>query len=279
MEASIKRSEAVINENDKKIDEARAKIRELEDEIRRLRDKADALRAKYTELEIKVERLRTDISVAEAKEDKINAEIDRNINRINFEKKKIAQDELDDLNRMIEVLKELVPTTEAEIDRHYYYCYGEGSVQVEKTGGVVVYIIKGERFGDYIHNAYGKSVKVPAVRGDVHFRRVDVFGNAYTAKYGHPYPHQEYSGSDLSIKDSFGCLAPSQCKKGYGTISAIEAEYIYATSNDGRKQKFKVAACSRIESTTEVPKVGQKFYWSAVHSGADGYNLYTASCW
>ena len=279
LEASIKRSEAVINENDKKIDEARAKIRELEDEIRRLRDKADALRAKYTELEIKVERLRTDISVAEAKEDKINAEIDRNINRINFEKKKIAQDELDDLNRMIEVLKELVPTTEAEIDRHYYYCYGEGSVQVEKTGGVVVYIIKGERFGDYIHNAYGKSVKVPAVRGDVHFRRVDVFGNAYTAKYGHPYPHQEYSGSDLSIKDSFGCLAPSQCKKGYGTISAIEAEYIYATSNDGRKQKFKVAACSRIESTTEVPKVGQKFYWSAVHSGADGYDLYTASCW
>ena len=60
-----------------------------------------------------MERLRTDISVAEAKEDKINAEIDRNIDRINFEKKKIAQDELDDLNRMIDALKELVPTTES----------------------------------------------------------------------------------------------------------------------------------------------------------------------
>ena len=84
----------------------------MEEEIRQLRDKADILRGKYTALEIKVERLRTEISVAEAKEDAINAEIDKNINRINFEKKKIAQDELDDLNRMIAVLKELVPTVE-----------------------------------------------------------------------------------------------------------------------------------------------------------------------
>lgn len=94
-----------------------------------------------------MERLRTDISIAEEKEDKINAEIDRNIDRINFEKRKIAQDELDDLNNMIEKLKNLIPTTEKEIDRHYYFCYGKGSVQIEETGGVLVYIIKGERFG------------------------------------------------------------------------------------------------------------------------------------
>ena len=278
LEVSIKRSEAVIAENDKKIDEARAKIRDLEDEIRRLRDKADSLRAKYTELEIKVERLRTDISVAEAKEDKINAEIDRNINRINFEKKKIAQDELDDLNRMIRVLKELVPTTENEIDRHYYYCYGEGAVQVEKTGGVVVYIVKGERFGDYIHNAYGKSVKVAAVRGDVHFRRVDVFGPAYTNKYGYPFAGN-LDGNELSFKNDFSCLNPSAARHGYGTISAIEAEYIHVSSHDGRKIRFRVGACSRIEAITDVPKVGQNFYYTGVPSGADGYNLYAASCW
>ena len=70
---------------------------------------------------------------------------------------------------MIKKLKDLVPTTEKEIDRHYYYCYGEGSVQVEKTGDVVVYIIKGERFGDYLHNAYGKSVAVPNLQKDYKF--------------------------------------------------------------------------------------------------------------
>ena len=279
LEASIKKSEAVIAENDRKIEEARAKIRVLEEEIRNLRDKADHLRAKYTELEIKVERLRTDISVAEAKEDRINAEIDRNIDRINFEKKKIAQDELDDLNRMIAALKELVPTTESEIDRHYYYCYGEGAVQVEKTGGVIVYIVKGERFGQYIHSAYGKSVKIPAVHGDVHFRKVDIFGAPWTNKYGYPFVANELKGDGLSFKNDFGCLNPSAARKGYGTISAIEADHIYCSDHDGRKIKFKLGACSRIESTTEVPKVGQNFYYSGVPSGADGYNLYQASCW
>ena len=279
LEASIKKSEWVIAENDKKIDEARAKIRELEEEIRQLRDKADHLRAKYTELEIKVERLRTDISVAEAKEDKINAEIDRNIDRINFEKKKIAQDELDDLNRMIDALKELVPTTESEIDRHYYYCYGEGAVQVEKTGGVIVYIVKGERFGHYLHSAYGKSVKVPAVHGDVHFRKVDVFGAPWTNKYGYPFVDTDLRGKELSFGKGFGCLNPSAAKKGYGTISAIEAGAIHVSNHDGRKYKFNIGACSRIESTSEVPKVGQNFYWTGVPSGADGYNLYKASCW
>ena len=277
LEASIKKSEGIIAENDKRIDEARAKIRALEEEIRRLRDKADALRARYTELEIKVERLRTDISVAEAKEDKINAEIDRYIDRINFEKKKIAQDELDDLNHMIGVLKELIPTTQKEIDRHYYYCYGEGSVQTEQTGGVVVYIVRGERFGQYIHSAYGKSVKVPAVRGDVHFRVVDVFGAPWTNKYGYPFPNSR--NGEISFQSDFGCLNPSAARSGYGTISAIESEYIYASTDDGRSHKFRVGTCTRIESATEVPKVGQNFFYTGVPSGADGYNLYRASCW
>ena len=276
LEASIAKSEAIIRENDKKIDAARAKIRDLEDEIRRLRDKVDALRARYTELEIKVERLRTDISVAEAKEDKINAEIDRYVDRINFEKKKIAQDELDDLNHMIGVLKDLIPTTEKEIDRHYYYCYGEGSVTTEQTGGVVVYIVRGERFGEYIHNAYGKSVKVPAVRGDVSFRRVNIFGNPWTNKYGYPFPH---SRDGSSLNNDFGCLNPSAAKSGYGTISGIEGSDIFVSSHDGRRLQFRVGSCSRIESTTEVPKVGQNFFYTAVPSGADGYNIYTASCW
>ena len=246
LEASIRRSEAVISENEKKIDEARQKIRELEEEIRRLRDKADSLRGKYTELEIKVERLRTDISVAEAKEDKINAEIDRTIDRINFEKKKIAQDELDDLNHMIDVLKELVPTTEREIDRHYYYCYGEGSVQVEKTGDVVVYIVKGERFGDYIHSAYGKSVKVPAVRGDVHFNRVNIFGAPWTNKYGYPFVDTSLKGRDLAFGGDFSCLNPSAAYKSCGTVASVDAHQIHVTSHNGKGYILKVGACSRI---------------------------------
>ena len=147
---------------------------------------------------------------------------------------------------MIKALKELVPTTESEIDRHYYYCYGEGAVQIEKTGGVVVYIVKGERFGHYIHSAYGKSVKVPVVHGDVHFRKVNVFADPWVSKYGYPFVNQDLKGTDFNFKDDFSCLNPSAARKGYGTISAIEANQIYVSSHDGRKLKFKVGACSRI---------------------------------
>ncbi len=110
---------------------------------------------------------------------------------------------------MIGKLKALVPTTESEIDRHYYYCYGEGSVQVEKTGGVVVYIIKGERFGDYLHSAYGKSVEVPSNRGDVRLQRVDTYGNSYTNAYGYP-----------EVND-FSCIGSARTYKGSGKIDRV----------------------------------------------------------
>lgn len=277
LEASIKRSEGVIAENDKRVADARDKIRQLDKEIDDLQDKANALRSKFTELEIKVERLRTDIAVAEEKEDNINAEIDRNTNKINFEKKKIAQDELDDLTRMIEDLKALVPSVEEEIDRHYYYCYGEG-VDVEKTGSVLVYVVKGERVGEYLHSAYGDSVKVPALRGDVHFERVDIFGAPWTNKFGYPFVDAALAGESLEFQGDFNCLSPSRSEKGYGVIKGVQSREIDVENSDGRSLKFKLGSCSRLESSSELPQVGQNFYWSAVPSSAGGYNLYTGSC-
>ena len=130
----------------------------MEAEIRDLRDQLDSLRLEVNTLEIQVERLRTDIAVAEAKKDQWENQIDEYTDRINIERKKLADDELKDLEDMIEVLKKLIPTTEAEIDRHYYNCYGDGAVEVEQTGSVLVYIIRGERVNEYIHQAYGDDV-------------------------------------------------------------------------------------------------------------------------
>lgn len=130
----------------------------MEAEIRDLRDQLDSLRLEVNTLEIQVERLRTDIAVAEAKKDQWENQIDEYTDRINIERKKLADDELKDLEDMIEVLKKLIPTTEAEIDRHYYNCYGDGAVEVEQTGSVLVYIVRGERVNEYIHQAYGDDV-------------------------------------------------------------------------------------------------------------------------
>jgi hypothetical protein len=103
-----------------------------------------------------------------------------------------------------------------------------------------VYIVKGEKFGEYLHNAYGKSVKVPALRGDVHFERVDIFSAPWTSKYGLPYSSgQEYDGT-------FHCLNPSATVKGQGKIDEIKSDAIHLKGSDGKKVKLNLGSCSRI---------------------------------
>ena len=155
LEAAIQASLEQIARNDKNIEDAQAKIRDLEAEIRRLRDHADSLRAKTSSLEIQVERLRNDIAVAEAKEEKFEREIEAYQDRINIEEKKLADEELDDLNRQIGVLKNSLPGIQEEVNRQYFYCYGDGAVTVEHTGSTVVYIVKGENFQSLLENTYG----------------------------------------------------------------------------------------------------------------------------
>lgn len=65
---------------------------------------------------------------------------------------------------MVATLNRLIPSVQSEIDRHYYYCFGDGSVQIEETGNVVVYIVRGERFGDYLRKQYGEGANLPGLR-------------------------------------------------------------------------------------------------------------------
>ena len=273
LEESIAKSEAAIAESERKVAEARDKIRQLEAEIRRLRDQADTLRAKVNELEIQVERLRTDINVAEAKEDRFLDQIKALEDRINIEEDKLADKELEDLNRMIDTLKRLIPTTEKEIDRHYYYCYGEGNVQVEQTGSVIVYIVKGERVNGYLNNRYG--VDARRSHGDVRFNTVDIFDAQWTGKYGYPAVVNQ-RGNNNDFSGNFSCLNGNSIK-GHATISNIGADYIEARDDHGRNHKYHLGACSRLEAAGGAPKLGQDFYYEAV-SAADGFNLIAASC-
>lgn len=169
------------------IDEARLKIKALEREITGLKNKFDSIRKRCLELEIEVERLRTDIAVAETKSRNIDDEIGKLKARINVEEEKLAHGDLKSLESMVERLKALIPGIEREIDRQYYYCYGEGAVTAELTGSIVVYIIRGESFGNYLLTTYG-SVKVPAVqRENIRFFRVNIFGNSWVSRFGYPF--------------------------------------------------------------------------------------------
>lgn len=112
MIASIRKSETTIADNDKKIADARARIAELEGEIGGLRDQADTIRRRCQDLEIQVERLRTDITVAESKDGRIDDQIRDLTIRINAERDKIDIDVLNNLNNMIDSLKNLIPGIE-----------------------------------------------------------------------------------------------------------------------------------------------------------------------
>lgn len=118
---------------------------------------------------------------------------------------------------------------------------------------------------------------LPAVNGDVLFNRVDIFGAPWVGAFGYPFGNASLGGADLAIGGSFGCSSGGAMSNGFGTISAIGTNWIEALGGNGARTRFSLGSCSRLESTKQLPVVGQKFYWSGVPS-ASGINLYSGSC-
>lgn len=275
--ASIDKATKSIANNDAAILALKTKIAGFQATLRDLQDKSDTFSSQTRDLEVKVNRLRTDISTADAKKTRYLNDIAGWNDRIDIERRKAGAADLTKLNGMVDGLKKLIPTVESEVDRHYYYCFGDGKVQVQTTGGVVVYVVRGDAFGNYLRNLYGRNVVMPAVNGDVLFNRVDIFGAPWVGAFGYPFGNASLGGADLAIGGSFGCNNPGSVSTGYGTISAIGSNYIEALGSNGAKTRLSLGACSRLESTKAIPAVGQKFYWSGA-PGASGINLYSGSC-
>lgn len=83
---------------------------------------------------------------------------------------------------------------------------------MESNGASIVYIVRGERFAEYIHSAYGRTVKVSERTDDVRLSKVDPYGVSWVNKYGYPKSDGHYD---------FTCLNPSAAFKGYGKIEKI----------------------------------------------------------
>ena len=167
-----------------------------------------------------MERLRTDIAVAEAKDERINAQILNLQRRVQAEREKLVNDDYEDLLGMIERLKQLIPGIEREIDRQYYYCYGDGAVTVEEIGSVVVYIVRGESFANYLLSVYGNSVSAGTItRASYNFMKVDIFSPVWSSTFGYPMGSGAMDGSDFHFNGDFSCLNPSAAVSGQGVIS------------------------------------------------------------
>ena len=275
---AIAKSSDIINEVEAKIRRNRDLIQKLEDEIRALRNETDSLRGQTSTLEIQVERYRTEINVAEAKKDTLIRKNNDLNDRITIEKKKLADVDLADLQNMIAALNRMVPTTTKEIDRHYYNCYGPGSIETVETGGVVVYIVRGDGATQYLQGRYGLNPQV-TINGDVRLQSVSIFNSQWTDKFG--YPAVISRGGKDDFGGMFSCMSSSSSVKGYGTIVSIGADYLEARDKSGRNQRFNLSTCSRLESASSLglPVIGQQFYYEAYPGNtADYYNLVSGSC-
>lgn len=118
-------------------------------------------------------------------------------------------------------------------------------MQVQTVGGIIVYVVRGDAFGNYLRNLYGRNVVLPAVNGDVLFNRIDIFDSAWTGAFGYPFGSASLGGNDLAFGGSFGCTNPGSISSGYGTITAIGADFIEC-ANGSSKTRFNLGSCSRL---------------------------------
>lgn len=147
---------------------------------------------------------------------------------------------------MIASLKRSIPTVQGEIDRHYYYCYGEGSFTAEQQQGVVVYIVQGERFDEFVQRSYGRQTRNN--QKELRFTSVDIFSSVWTSKFGYPFPKGNLGGdsNNFDIAGSFGCLNPSRAVNGLGRIHAINSDYIEIDNEEGYRSQLYLSSCSRL---------------------------------
>lgn len=130
---------------------------------------------------------------------------------------------------MIITLKDLIPSVEKSIDSHYYNCYGAGSnIKVDGTGNVIVYMISGDRFGDYIKNLYGQNIKFSTSPNEIALNKVNIFSPDWTGVHGYPFLDNAFGSQDFSFAGSFSCLNPNSVSKGWGIIKNIGSNFIEA---------------------------------------------------
>ena len=138
-------------------------------------------------------------------------------------------------------------------------------------------MIPKDSFVEYLTAVYGKNVILPAINGDILFKRINILAPPWTEKFGYPFEIASLESDDYFINGSFGCLSSIKVLSGFGIITAIGSNYIECTNDVGEKYKLNISPCSRLEGSRHLPQISQKLFWSGTPT-IQGFNLYFASC-
>jgi len=195
-----------------------------------------------------MERARTNLSTARGKDNKLANDIRRWRNRIEALRPNLRDDDLRNLRNLVTSLTGILPNISKDVDREYYYCYGAGKIETVTTGSTVVYVVRGDVFGQYVGNLYGGNLASNLQFGQnesIRLQVVDPFSPIWTSKFGLSYrgagQGQAFSDSSFTCLDNGGSLST-----GRGRITSIQGNEILVSGQDGRQSKLSIGGCTRL---------------------------------
>lgn len=74
-------------------------------------------------------------------------------------------------------------------------------------------------------------------------------------------------------------MSTNNSSSGKGQITSISGSNLTVKDSNGSSVTLNIGSCSRVESTSQSPTVGQNIAWKGTGSGAGTYNVFTATCW
>mgnify|MGYP000865136869 FL=1 len=169
---------------------------------------------------------------------------------------------------MITTLQNNIPTIQEFIDKSIFDCFKAPHLEIIKNGSSVVYVVSASDFQTYIESVYQLSssltLKLPS---QIKFSQINIMDSQWQSSYGLPYDLLSFANAkDFSFSSDFNCLNPSSLKSGYGTITTIGSKFIEFTNGSGEINKLKLGTCTRLETTSLLPGVGQTIYWRGTAS-------------
>lgn len=173
-----------------------------------------------------------------------------------------------------------MPNITKQVDDVNYKCNQLKPVEPVVQNNTTIYVVQPTAYTSYIQSCYQIRPDTTNIKSGnkINITPVGILDSLWLNSFGNPYQPTSYAqAKEFTFKEDFNCLVPSGLESGSGVIKSVNKKFI-EIDNGGRVQKLNLGACSRLESTNSLPKVGQKIYFRGQKLDRTEFNLYKGSC-
>lgn len=262
-EVNIQKLTSSVGKYDEVISQDQDKIDNLESQISSRSDSVQKIKSAYQALEISIERQRAEIATRERTQAEITALLPNLQQRAEIEKKKMNNSEISKIRDLVKNLQVILPNITKQADDVNYKCYQLKQFEVIAQNNTVSYAVPQASYTAYIQSSYQIKPDTPNIKLNpkLSITPTCILDTTWSTAYGNPYAPASYlQAKEFTFKEDFNCLSPSSLESNSGVIKSVNKKYI-EVDNGGKIIKLNLGACSRVESTSPVPKAGQKIYF------------------